>query len=74
MKHLVAGLILLVLGVCGIIFWWYEFGEFLRGVIPVAFVLVGLAALGAGINEPAEEAEFEDKSEQRGRVQDEQEE
>ena len=51
MTHLAVGLIALGAGVCGVVFWWDDFGEFLRGFVPMALILVGLAALGAGIRD-----------------------
>lgn len=59
MMHFFVGSITLVLGVCGIAVWWCEFGEFLRGAVPILFVLLGLAAIGAGIKSHSGEAEFE---------------
>ena len=61
MKDLIVGLVLLVLGAWGMISWWDDFGEFLRGVIPLLFVLVGLAALGAGLRKTIQESGHEDE-------------
>lgn len=49
MGHFCVGLTALILGACGIVFWWAEFGEFLRGSVPMMLVLVGLAAVGTGL-------------------------
>lgn len=63
MTHFVVGLIALALGVCGIVCWWDEFGEFLRGFVPVVLILVGLAAIGSGAREQAGEQEFDESDE-----------
>ena len=59
MKDLIVGLVLVVLGAWGLISWWDDIGEFLRGVIPLLLVLVGLAALGAGLQKTMCEAKQE---------------
>ena len=61
MIHLIAGLIVLVLGAWGIIAWWVDFGAILRGLIPPLLVLVGLAAVGAGLQKTRGAAEPEDE-------------
>lgn len=59
MIHLIVGLIALVVGSWGIIVWWNDFGELLRGLIPLMLVLLGLAAIGAGLQKTVSEAEDE---------------
>ena len=62
MTNLIVGLILLVLGAWGVAAWWDEFGEILRGVIPIVLILLGLAAIGAGMkSKAASTPEGEDK-------------
>ena len=61
MTHLIAGLVFLVLGAWGMIAWWEDFGEVLRGLIPILLVVVGLAAIGAGFQRTKDEAKFEDE-------------
>ncbi len=61
MKDLIVGLILVVLGAWGIIVWWDDFGEFLRGCVPLLLVLAGLAAIGAGLKSTTSEAEGKDE-------------
>ena len=61
MRHLIAGLILLALGAWGIIAWWEDFGELLRGAIPLLIALAGLAAIGSGFQRIMREAESEDE-------------
>ena len=53
MTNLIVGLILLVLGAWGVAAWWDEFGEILRGMIPIVLILLGLAAIGAGMKSKA---------------------
>ena len=62
MRHLIVGLSLLALGAWGMIAWWDDFGELLRGVIPFLLILVGLAAIGAGFQKTMRDAEQEDDS------------
>ncbi|TET32574.1 MAG: hypothetical protein E3J72_19450 [Planctomycetota bacterium] len=59
MIHLIAGIVTVVLGVWGIIAWWHDFGEVLRGLIPLLLVLGGLAAVGAGFQKTLRETENE---------------
>ncbi len=64
MIHLIAGVIFLVLGAWAIIGWWGDFGAFLRGLVPLLLVLVGLAAIGAALRKTASgEAGYEDVEE-----------
>ncbi len=60
MVHLIVGLVLLILGAWGLIEWWDDFGELMRGLVPLLLVLVGLAAIGAGFKKPKDEDEEED--------------
>ena len=45
MVALVAGIVMLVLGVLGLVFWWCEFINVLQGSLPIIFTICGLAAL-----------------------------
>ena len=45
------GIIAIIIGVWGIMSWWWSFVELLKGCIPPMLVLGGLAALFAGISE-----------------------
>ena len=60
MIHLIAGLIVLVLGAWGVIAWWDDFGAVLRGLFPAWLILVGLAAIGAGFQKTLRPAETEE--------------
>ncbi len=67
MIDLMVGLIFLCLGAWGIIAWWDDFGELLRGLIPLLLVVAGLAAIGAGFGKTRHQAEHEDEDlEERG--------
>ena len=61
MIHLIVGLIALILGAWGIISWWPDFGQFLRGLIPLLMVVVGLAGIGAGLQKKLREGDREVK-------------
>lgn len=45
------GIISIIIGIWGIMAWWWSFVELLKGAVPPIFVLGGLAALFAGISE-----------------------
>ncbi len=49
MTHVIGGIIAVVLGLMGIVGWWDNFGEFLRGCIPLALLIGGLIAVGTGM-------------------------
>lgn len=49
MKHLIAGLVALGLGLWGLIVWWKTFGMVMRGVIPFAILVFGLVAILSGL-------------------------
>ncbi|HUU14376.1 MAG TPA: hypothetical protein VM182_11820 [Terriglobia bacterium] len=59
MIHLIAGLVVLVVGAWGIIAWWDDFGAVLRGFLPAWLVLVGLAAIATGLQKTMHKAEHE---------------
>jgi hypothetical protein len=63
MIHLIIGLLALILGAWGIISWWADFGQFLRGLIPILLVVVGLAGIGAGFQKKLSEGERDDEEE-----------
>jgi hypothetical protein len=48
MLHSVFGLLCLVLGLLGVVFWWGNFGFVLRGLIPLILIIVGLIAIASG--------------------------
>ena len=49
MTNLIVGLMCLAVGAWGVSAWWDEFGEVLRGAIPIVFIMAGLGAIGAGM-------------------------
>ena len=65
MTNLIIGLVCLALGAWGLVAWWEDFGQALRGVIPLLLVLLGLAAIGAGLSRktcrPAEDEPLDPK-------------
>ena len=42
MQNIIGGLIAIVVGAFGLIAWWSEFGIVLRGLVPFAFIILGL--------------------------------
>lgn len=59
MTHIVGGAIAAVFGIMGIIGWWDNFGQFLRGCMPLIFLVGGLIAINAGIQFKDREAKKE---------------
>jgi hypothetical protein len=55
-SHVIGGLIALVLGIFGIISWWYDFGLVLRGLVPLLLVVGGLIAIGSGLSKASSRA------------------
>ncbi|MDP2898787.1 MAG: hypothetical protein Q8Q12_19795 [bacterium] len=51
MIALVVGIVFIVLGVLGLIFWFPSFVGVLKGSLPPIFLLSGLAALALGISQ-----------------------
>lgn len=49
MKHVICGLISALLGIWGIIVWWYEFGAVMRGIIPFVLLAFGIVGIIAGL-------------------------
>jgi len=45
------GLVSIIIGIWGLISWWYSFVILLKGSVPPILILGGLAALFAGISE-----------------------
>lgn len=57
------GIISIVIGIWGILSWWWSFVELLKGSVPPILILGGLAAFFAGISEikDASQAKKEEK-------------
>ena len=51
MKILLGGIVALIIGVVGLVFWWFEFLRILKGVVPIIFVLGGALAIYLGIED-----------------------
>jgi len=51
MTALLGGIVALVLGLIGIIFWWGDFLDILRGSVPLILLLGGALAAYLGIEE-----------------------
>jgi len=48
---IIGGTVAVVLGVVGLLSWWWSFVELIKGVLPCILILGGLIALMAGISE-----------------------
>jgi threonine/homoserine/homoserine lactone efflux protein len=68
MKILLGGIVAVILGVVGLIAWWADFLEVLKGIIPIVLVLGGALAIYLGIEEiktaPPSPTKEEDKKEE----------
>ncbi|MBF0503621.1 MAG: hypothetical protein HQL14_00825 [Candidatus Omnitrophica bacterium] len=49
MVHIIGGGIAALLGLVGIIGWWDNFGDFLRGGLPLVLFIGGLIAVNTGL-------------------------
>jgi len=48
MNKIIAGLVLLAIGLWAIVSWWWFIWDIIRGLIAILFVLSGLTLLGLG--------------------------
>lgn len=55
MKHIICGLISALLGIWGIIIWWYEFGAVMRGIVPFVLLAFGIIGIIAGLQTQQQE-------------------
>jgi hypothetical protein len=62
MKILLGGIAALVLGVIGLIIWFFDFLMILKGLIPVALILGGVLAIYLGIEDIKTSASSEEES------------
>ncbi len=62
MKILLGGIAALVLGVVGLIIWFFDFLLILKGVVPIALVLGGVLAIYLGIEDIKTAASSEEES------------
>jgi hypothetical protein len=51
MISLFGGIVALILGIIGLIFWWNYFIDILQGILPVLFILGGALATYLGLEE-----------------------
>ena len=51
MKILLCGIVALIIGVIGLIVWWCDFLQILKGMIPIILVLGGALAIYLGIED-----------------------
>lgn len=51
MPHIIGGVIVAILGLWGIIGWFDNFGDFLRGAVPLLLLIGGLIALNTGLKQ-----------------------
>jgi hypothetical protein len=51
MKILLGGIVAVIIGVVGLIGWWADFLEVLKGIIPIILILGGALAAYLGIEE-----------------------
>ncbi|MBF0245176.1 MAG: hypothetical protein HQL31_07865 [Planctomycetes bacterium] len=49
MSHIIAGIVSIILGITGVIFWWENFGMVLRGSLPILILICGLLAVSTGL-------------------------
>ncbi|MBF0453946.1 MAG: hypothetical protein HQL72_03895 [Magnetococcales bacterium] len=70
MANIIFGLVALALGLWGVSVWWWSIVEILRGLVPIALILLGLVALGAGVTRMREQ-ERADSYRESGELQDE---
>jgi hypothetical protein len=52
MAQIILGLLAVTLGLWGLSAWWFSVEELLRGLSPLLLILVGVAALMAGLARP----------------------
>lgn len=50
MLHVIAGVVMLILGLLGVVSWWADFGAVLRGLIPLLLLIGGLTAMASGLS------------------------
>ena len=49
MKHIIAGLVAIGLGIWGLVVWWTTFGMVMRGLAPFCLLALGLTSIVAGL-------------------------
>jgi hypothetical protein len=61
MKILLGGIAALVIGVIGLIIWFFDFLLILKGVVPIALILGGVLAIYLGIEDIKTSASSEEE-------------
>lgn len=51
MNNVIIGLLAVSFGLWGLTVWWWSFAELLRGLVPLALIVFGVVALGAGVSQ-----------------------
>jgi len=59
MKHIIIGLVGIIVGLWGIVLNWYQFLDFLWVLLPMAVLLGGIVALLAGVSNFSKESRSE---------------
>ncbi|MBF0290187.1 MAG: hypothetical protein HQM14_20415 [SAR324 cluster bacterium] len=59
--NILFGLAACSLGVWGLSSWWWSIAEFLRGMVPIVLIFVGLVAIGAGVTPKRDKESSKDK-------------
>lgn len=59
--NIIAGLVLIALGIVLFLIWWYDFIYVVRGVLPALLIFSGLIALAAGISELKDTLQYRTK-------------
>ena len=62
MKILLGGIAALVLGVIGLIIWFFDFLMILKGLVPIALILGGALAIYLGIEDVKTSASVEEET------------
>lgn len=50
MNNIIAGAVLIVLSLIGMVFWWWDVLMLLKGLAPIALLALGVVAVAAGIS------------------------
>ena len=60
MPSVIIGLLAIAFGLWGLTVWWWSVAEVLRGVVPIAGILIGILALSAGVSKVRAEKDVKD--------------
>ncbi|MFH1283540.1 MAG: hypothetical protein ABII27_07740 [bacterium] len=62
MQGLIYGVLFLVLGILSFTYWWKDFFGIIKGILPLALIVMGLLALSTGISMVRESSNRDGKS------------